>query len=364
LNQPLTILPPGLEKLVDDYLAAGPGSGGYTVTALTPDGSDRRYFRIRPQTGSPFIAVDGRGTGPGSRFVAASGISQNQTFLYLRDHLAGLGFPVPACLGRDEKLDFYLLEDLGDTTLCDVVAAGKKGLRKEAVPLYHQALTLLVRFQTEAAPGFDPARAYAGGYYDARVVRELELDYFYTAYVCNWAGMKLSPAAEKRLQAEFDRLAAALLKAPADFLLYRDYQSRNLMVREGRLFLIDFQGARRGPIYYDLAALVEDPYVELPRPLRKELVDFYYRRLCEKVGPRAPSRAGFDHFYALFTLVRTLQALGAFGNLAGRGKVHFAASIPAALRNLENVLARLEPDFPLPELTHLAASLAGAASAC
>ena len=326
-------------------------AGGFVVEPLTPDGSDRVYFRIRPENGEPFIAVDGRGTGHRSRFVSAAGISQNHTFFLVRDHLEKLGFPVPGLLGRDTSGDFYLLEDLGDETLCKVVQDARP---EEVADLYRRVLVLLAHLQVEAAPGFDPAWAYAGGHYDRRVIRELELDYFFEAFVCGWAGWKIPEAETLRLREEFTRITEAAFQAPADFFLYRDFQSRNLMVRNEKLYLIDFQGARLGPVYYDAASLIEDPYVELPRRLRDELVDFYYGELAARLGPWRPAPAAFHHFYDLFVLIRTLQALGAFGWLASHGKSHFTASIPPALSNLKMGLERLAPAFPLPELTRLA----------
>jgi len=250
-----------------------------------------------------------------------------------------------------------LLEDLGDRSLCRAVHDCGDDHRAPVAALYRRALALLARLQVEAAAGFDPAWAYGGGRYDRRVIRELELEYFLKAYVCGWAGRQLASSATARLAREFDRLADTALRAPADFFLYRDFQSRNLMVRRDKLYLIDFQGARLGPLYYDAAALIEDPYVELPRPLRLELLDFYYGELAARLGSALPERDEFLRFYDLFTLVRTLQALGAFGRLSGRGKRHFIASMPPALRNLAAVLRRLDPWLPLPELTRLADSL-------
>ena len=349
MNNPSPGLPPGLERLVQSQVGAG-----FTVKPLTPDGSDRLYYRIAPVSGSSLIAVDGRGTGPRSRFVSPAGISQNQTFFRVQDHLAGLDFPVPRRLARDREGDFYLLEDLGDVNLCGVVGGAEPA---EVEKLYRRVLLLLVRLQVEAAPGFDPAWAYAGGRYDRRVIRELELEYFLNAYLLGWAGRKLSSTAAGRLVEEFEQITEAALGAPADFFLYRDFQSRNLMVREGKIILIDFQGARLGPVYYDAAALIEDPYVELPRPLRRALVDFYRKELAARLGAAAPAQAEFSRFYDLFTLIRTLQTLGAFGWLSSRGKSHFTVSIPPALRNLATVLEALSPWLPLPELTRLCETL-------
>jgi len=297
LNLSLPTLPEGLEKLIRRYLELpdrpGTTGGTFRVQPLTPDGSDRRYFRITASADRTFIAVDAAGTGPASRFVSETGISQNHTFIRVRDHLAGLGFPVPGLLARDSEYNYYL-----------------RGLDEEVLADYRRALALLVRLQVEAAAGFDPAWAYAGGFYDRKLLIEGELNYFSRAYVVEFCHGELSSLVGAGLEDEFARLADAALRAPATFFLYRDFQSRNLMIRDGDLRLIDFQGARLGPVYYDAAALINDPYTDLPLELRSELRNFYFSRLQEQLGAATPQRKEFDLYFDLFSLIRTLQTLG------------------------------------------------------
>ncbi len=359
MNLSLPTLPEGLEKLIRRYLELpdrpGTTGGTFRVQPLTPDGSDRRYFRITASADRTFIAVDAAGTGPASRFVSETGISQNHTFIRVRDHLAGLGFPVPGLLARDSGYNYYLLEDLGDVTLYRKVV--KRGLDEEVLTDYRRALALLARLQVEAAAGFDPAWAYAGGFYDRKLLIDGELNYFSRAYVVEFCHGELSSLVGAGLEDEFARLADAALRAPATFFLYRDFQSRNLMIRDGDLRLIDFQGARLGPVYYDAAALINDPYTDLPLELRSELRNFYFSRLQEQLGAATPQRKEFDLYFDLFSLIRTLQTLGAFAFLSGRGKEHFRDSIPPARRNLEWTLDSLADRLPLPLLTRLSREL-------
>jgi len=322
---------------------------------LTPEGSDRLYYRIFTPSGETFIAVDASGTGAASRFVSETGISQNHTFIRIRDHLAALGFPVPGLLHLDFEYDYYLLEDLGDLTLYHKFR--DEGPSEAVLAAYRQALTLLARLQVTAAAAYDPEWAYAGAFYDRELVVEGELNYFLNAYVREFCGYQLPAVIGRFLAEEFVRLAETALRAPGGFFLYRDFQSRNLMLKDDRLHLIDFQGARLGPVYYDAAALINDPYVELPVSLRRDLKEFYFFSLGQELAASAPDREEFEFYFAVFSLVRTLQTLGAFAFLSGRGKEHFRSYIVPARRNLESALDSLADRFPLPQLTRLSREL-------
>jgi aminoglycoside/choline kinase family phosphotransferase len=353
---------PGLERLVDGYLAAaGRPVGRRRITALTPDGSDRLYFRVTLADGTSLVAVDAAGTGSRSPFVSPAGISQNETFFRVREHLEGLGFPVPRLLAREPGGDYYLLEDLGDLSLYRWLADSvSPPAADEVAALYGRVLSLLLALQTRAVAGFDPAWAYAGGYYDYELIYDGELNYFLAAFVESWCGLKLSRIERDSLRREFARLAERAAALPGGYFLYRDFQSKNLLLQDGGIRLIDFQGARLGPLYYDLASLLNDPYVALPPSLRRALLAGYYAELRETLGRRAPGGDEFASAYNLFSLIRTLQALGAYGFLAGRGKAHFISFIAPALANLIAILNDpiLELEFPV--LTNLAGEMISA----
>lgn len=325
----------------------------FRIIPLSPDGSDRIYFRITAPGIKPFIAVDATGCSAKNKY---SSLSQNNSFRLIQEHLAKLNFPVPQYL--TEKAtgdDLYLLEDLGDTTLHNYVKT--HGWSSRTVALYRKTISLLLRLQIDAAATFNPNWAYAGGFYDHELIVNHELNYFLNAFVINYCGIKLSAAAKTSLAAEFKLLADTARLTPADFFLYRDFQSKNLMLFQDKIFLIDFQGTRLGPVYYDLAALINDPYTEMPLPLRQDLQEFYYEQL-KIVNPAdtiLPDPMTFAFNFALFSLIRTLQTLGAFGYLSRCGKNHFAQYIRPALTNFTLYLEQLknyDADFEL-EILHL-----------
>ena len=342
---------PELENLVESYLKQVQADkfpdnqpqnivDKFQITPLSPDGSDRIYFRITAPGVTPFIAVDAAGC---SEKDKNSDLSQNNSFRLIHEHLAKLNFPVPKYLSNKPTGDnLYLLEDLGDTTLHNFVKT--HGWSSRTVTYYREAISLLLRLQIDAAENFNPSWAYAGGFYDHELIVKRELNYFLEAFVINYCRIELSAAMKANLATEFKLLADTALQAPANFFLYRDFQSKNLMLFQDKIFLIDFQGARLGPGYYDLAALINDPYTEIPLPLRQELQNFYYDQL-KSVNPAntiPPDPATFNFHFTLFSLIRTLQTLGAFGYLTRSGKNHFAQYIRPALTNLTLSLEQLK----------------------
>ena len=341
-----------LKELISAYLKSNQAENltdGFKVAPLSPDGSDRIYYRITAPGMTPFIATDAGGCGQKNKH---SGLSQNNSFRLIQQHLEQLNFPAAKYLYRDAYGDdLYLLQDLGDTTLYHFVK--KEGWNGKTIALYENVLSLLLRLQLEAAPTFDPNWAYAGGFYDYDLIVAGELNYFLKAFVTGYCRIKLTSDECLQLQAEFKLLAESAMQAPADFFLYRDFQSKNLMLHQDKIFLIDFQGARLGPVYYDLAALINDPYTEIPLPLREELKNFYFDKLKETANRKPPGPENFNFYFTLFSLIRTLQTLGAFGYLSGCGKKHFAQYIKPALANLDYYLDQLNhhtADFNLNSL--------------
>ena len=325
----------------------------FQVLPLTPDGSERLYYRIICPGNEPFIAVNAQGTGLKKNH--SSKLSQNRSFILIRNHLAALDFPVPELLSQDHNDDFYLLQDLGDTTLYKTVK--EQGWNPQTIEFYQDTISLLLRLQSVAAKKFDPSCCYAGAYYDQQLIIDNELNYFLKAFVMGNCGQQVLPAVQHRLQFEFKSIAAAAATAPANFFLYRDFQSKNLMIKENKLFLVDFQGARLGPYYYDLAALVNDPYVDIPWSLREHLKTDYFNKLGIILKTDTPKRKTFDYYYSLFSLIRTLQTLGAFGYLIGCEKNHFKDYVQPALKNLHHYLNKLSSDHDLSALTSLSQNL-------
>jgi aminoglycoside/choline kinase family phosphotransferase len=231
-----------------------------------------------------------------------------------------------------------LLEDLGDVSL---EAAAARLPQSQVRYHYRQALEILVRQQLDGARGFDAAWCFDTPVVDPPFLWERECGYFVRAFLQGYVGLKVEM---EDLAADFDRLLAGALPDGGNFFLHRDYQSRNLMLKDGRLRVIDFQGGRRGPLGYDVAALLIDPYVNLNQDLQQEFLEYYLELLTAR---QAVDQESFREQYAHLSLCRNLQILGAFGFLTkARGKSYFARYIPAALGGLARLLAQRAREFP------------------
>ncbi len=299
---------------------------GGSLTGLVPlagDGSDRRFYRLPLPGGSLVLLHQPRPPG--------GAVTEFDSYRLIGTHLRRCGLPVPEIFGHCREEGWFLLEDLGDVSLQEAVT----GAAAETVGQYYsRALELLVRLQVEGSPGFSPAWCFDTPNYDAALVRQRECHYFTTAFLRGVAGLVITAA---ELEADFDRLIAGALASGASGLLHRDFQSRNLMVQGGRLRLIDFQGARWGPPQYDLAALLIDPYVNLPAAAQESCIREYRELLPAAWAPGAGWRERYDHL----ALCRNLQILGAYGFLSRvKGKAQFEQYMAPALAGLRRRLAQ------------------------
>jgi len=314
---------------------------GVSLTAARPlaGGSERRFFRL---PGPEPVVLLHHPTPPGGK------VSENDSYILIGRHLRRQGIPVPEIYAYCPEEGWLLLEDVGDLSL--EMAMTRAGADWRA--LYAEALQVLVRQQLKGREGFDPAWCFD----TPRVTREFllvrECRYFLEAFLKGYVGLKVS---EEELAPEFERLVAAALPAgEPEVFLHRDYQSRNLFLKGGRLRVLDFQGGRLGPAGYDPAALLLDPYVELGPAREAELLDRY---LAELRTHLAVDEDAFRETYWHLALCRTLQVLGAFGFLTlVRKKPQFAGAIPGALRGLMRRLREGEGRFPV--LTEVAAAAA------
>ena len=294
------------------------------VTSLVPDGSSRRFFRLRSPDGESLLAVLPPADDP-------SGPGEARAFQWIGRHLRACGAPVPAILGADAVSGLTLCEDLGDRRLFEEVA--ERG-PAACLPLYEQAARGLARMQVRGARGFDPAWCWDTPHYDRQLMQERESGYFLRACCTDLLGLRFDRAA---VTAECAALSEAAAAAPNDFFLHRDCQCRNIMVRAGRVWFIDFQGGRLGPLAYDLAALLLDPYAALPAGLQEHLTQVYLDELNREIPY---DREQFQREYLLLALQRNLQILGAFAFLSQmRGKPFFARYLRPALDSLATLLA-------------------------
>jgi aminoglycoside/choline kinase family phosphotransferase len=277
---------------------------------------------------------------------------ENVAFLEFSRHFRRHGLPVPEIYADDLSRGAYLEEDLGDTTLFQFLSANRTGDRiaPRAVEVYRAVVDVLPRFQIEGGRGLNYSVCYPRAVFDEQSIA-WDLNYF-KYYFLKLAGI---PFNEQSLEDDFARLTKFLISAPHDYFLYRDFQSRNVLLRDGRPFFVDYQGGRKGALQYDIASLLYDAKADLPPELRQELLDRYIARLADFIDL---SRDSFLRHYYAFVYVRIMQALGAYGF---RGfyerKTHFLQSVPYALKNIRWLLRNAELPLKLPALMDAFASI-------
>jgi aminoglycoside/choline kinase family phosphotransferase len=308
-------------------------------TPLAGDGSQRRWYRLSAGNQRMVLVCHGIRRGPGTEEVDA--------FVAIGRHLMSKAVPVPRIYWHDPFSGLVFVEDLGDKHLETAV---KRAGREEQEALYRRAIDAALHMGLRAAEGFDPDWAWQSARYDRSLILEKECRYFSEAFVAGHMGL---PDPYCGLEAEFHRLADRIEADAVSGFIHRDLQSRNIMVQDGAIRFIDFQGGRLGPVQYDLASLLIDPYVSMPPETRSSLTAYAMDRLSGLSGvSRHRCLTGFRYC----ALSRNLQILGAFGFLTAQGKSWFQEAIPNALASLNRVLAELPPE-EFPKLTGLAKEL-------
>jgi aminoglycoside/choline kinase family phosphotransferase len=270
---------------------------------------------------------------------------ENVAFVEFSKHFRQHGLPVPRIYAEDLNQGAYLEEDFGDTTLFEFLSKNRVGedIAPQAVEAYRKVVGVLPRFQIEAGRDLNYKVCYPRGSFDRQSIT-WDLNYF-KYYFLRLAGI---PFNEQALEDDFDSLTNFLLSADCDYFLYRDFQSRNVMLQGGEPFFLDYQGGRKGALQYDIASLLYDAKADLPPELRQQLLDLYIDKLS---GFIPVEREAFLQFYYAYVYVRILQALGAYGF---RGfyerKAHFLQSVPYALKNLRWLLHNVKLPIELPTL--------------
>ena len=270
---------------------------------------------------------------------------ENKAFVEFSRHFRQHGLQVPEIYAEELKRGAYLEEDLGDLTLYQFLASHRDGseIAPEVVEAYRKVVAILPRFQVEAARDLNYKVCYPRASFDRQSIT-WDLNYF-KYYFLRLSG---TPFNEQRLENDFRRLTGFLLKADIGYFLYRDFQSRNIMLRNGEPYFLDYQGGRRGALQYDIASLLYDAKADLPPELRQHLLDAYLDELGKFI---ALDRNEFLRYYYGFVYVRIMQALGAYGfrGLYER-KTHFLQSVPYALANVQWLSNNVELPIKLPEL--------------
>jgi|UniRef100_A0A7V6A268 aminoglycoside/choline kinase family phosphotransferase len=297
---------------------------------LAGDGSDRRFFRL---PGEPALVLLYHPRPPGRE------VTENDSYFLIGRHLAARGVPVPEISVHCRQEGWMLLEDVGDLSLAEAVAGADSDA--EILAWYRQALNILLTQQLKGEQGFNPDWCFDTPAVTGPFLLERECRYFVRAFLQGYLGLAVD---ETALLPEFERLLAGACPQDVPFFLHRDFQSRNLFVQGGNLRVLDFQGGRLGPLGYDLAALLIDPYVDLNPSMQEDLLSSYQDLLGERLlFDRQAFREQYDHL----ALCRNLQILGAFGFLTRvKGKPQFARYIPTAVTGLRRRLAARPGDFP------------------
>lgn len=328
-------------KLLSLYQARF-GTRPEAILDLRADGSNRSLFRLIGPDGSTTVGV----WGPDHE--------ENRAFISFSRSFAQVGLPVPQIHAVDEDDGIYIEEDLGDTTLFSALVAARLGdeFPEDILAIYRKVTELLARVQVEGGKAIDYSVAYPCTEFDRRSMM-WDLNYF------KYHFLKLAkvPFNEARLENDFARFCDFLLRADRTNFLYRDFQSRNIMLRDGAPWLIDYQGGRRGALQYDIASLLYDAKADIPDAVRDILLEHYLDALA---GHISLNRDEFRELYPGFVLIRIMQAMGAYGYRGFyEGKAHFLASVPYAVANIERLL-ELGLPVEMPELRgaleHIASS--------
>lgn len=298
------------------------------IRLLPGAGSNRKYYRI--------------GSDPSMIGTYGSDVAENQAFFYLCRHFSEKGLPVPVLYGTSVDNECYLQSDLGDRSLFDYIKEGREHSlwSDEMIEKLELAITLLPDIQWRGAEGLDFGRCYPVAEMD-RVNVMWDLNYFKYCFL-KATGLDIDEVA---LEEDFNRLCDKILSVNTGAtFMYRDFQSRNVMLKDGKPFFIDFQGGRKGPYHYDVVSFLWQAKAAFPDWLRDRLITAYIKSASRY---KTIDESCFRSELRYFVLFRTLQVLGAYGF---RGyverKPHFLLSIPGALANLKKLLQTPFDEFP------------------
>ncbi len=314
-----------LRKLYKDHFMEEP----VEVVELASSGSNRRYFRLTGQDGKTLVGVKG------------TSVDENKAFVEISRHFKSKGLNVPEVYAVSDDWEFYIQEDLGDDILFKATENGRNCGRFSAkeLGLLKRTMELLPDLQFRGAEGLDFSVCYPQPEFDERMI-SFDLNYFKYCFL-KATGLEFS---EVKLEDDFQTMSSILMRSQSATFLYRDFQSRNVMIKDGEPYFIDFQGGRRGPIYYDVASFVWQAKANYSEEVKEELISTYLNSLKRYMPV---DEAYFRQQLRHFVLFRTLQVLGAYGF---RGyfekKPHFLQSVPFAIDNLRRLLKEPFAEYP------------------
>lgn len=303
-----------------------------SIKPLPISGSARKYYRISGKTKTVIGAYN-----PEER--------ENVAFISFSRYFKRYGLNVPEIYTYDVSKHIYLLEDLGDLNLYNFLRTIRIDTEfpDEGILIYKKVIDQLPKFQITAGNYFDYSACYPRSNFD-KLSMMWDLNYF-KYYFLKLAKVQFD---EQKLEDDFNRLTDFLLQTDSNFFMYRDFQSRNIMIHNSDVYFIDYQGGRKGALQYDLASLLYDAKADLPEKLRDELIDYYLHTIQQHTKI---NKTQFIKYFYGFVLLRIFQAMGAYGY---RGyyerKEHFLTSIPYAVKNLQSIIENKSLNVDLLEL--------------
>ncbi len=315
------------------------GGSDIMTTPLPRSGSDRRYFRIEEGSKSIIGAYN-------------PNLEENEAFVGFTNHFITKSLPVPEIYGYLPGKFVYYLKDLGDTNLYTWLHGRSdiSNFNSETKELYRKIIDTLILFQTQGIKGLNLDLCYPHRSFDRQSMM-WDLNYF------KYMLLKLLavPFNERSLEQDFVSLADYLLETGQDYFLYRDFQTANIMVIGNEPWFIDYQGGRKGAPQYDVASLLYDAKIPMLQADRDEILDYYIEKFCQISHE---DKTKFRGYYAGFSMIRVMQALGAFGF---RGlyeqKPTFTESIVPGVSLLTQIMLLAESHITLPELYHTVRSI-------
>ena len=290
---------------------------------LPADGSKRMFYRVSNEKGSCIVMANP----PAERDAE----KENLSYLKIGKHLFSKGIPVPCIYSYDLDHGWFIMEDLGEQNLQQIAVNSHS-----RITVYKKVVKLLIEIQLKGREGFNPGWCYHTKRYDRFIMEKFESDYFRRYFLKALLGLEQDLSG---LQSSFQHLSYRASLADNDFFLHRDFQSRNLIIKCDKIGVVDWQGGRLGPLQYDLASLLIDPYVGLTKDERTVLYDYYLTILERRLPRISPS---FTEYYPYLAIQRNLQILGAFSYLSNiQGKKRFLSYVSPALRSLQGLLKDL-----------------------
>ncbi|MBN1183567.1 MAG: phosphotransferase [Bacteroidales bacterium] len=323
-------------KILDTLYKEWSGNAFHSIEPLPSSGSYREYYRIKGSKGD----VIG---------VYNEDIEENIAFITFTRHFTQIGLNVPGLYITASDKKTYLIEDLGDTTLHNYLQMLPHSIadnHEKIIAVYKKTIDELIRIQLNGAYGLDFSVAYPRAVFDKQSIM-WDLNYFKYYFV------KLLKAQfhEQRLEDDFNTFSNHLLKTDCNYFLFRDFQSRNIMLKDNNIIFIDYQGGRKGALQYDIASLLYEAKVNLPDPIREILLNYYLDQLGKQIEV---NRSEFLDMYYAYVLIRMMQALGAYGfrGIIERKQL-FIDSIPSAVENLARIIKKVNILNELKEMKYV-----------